>query len=70
MTGKATKGGGRGALRVRVRAKDLTLTAADRDVWAAIERDVLDGNNVADATIQLVSAGALDVTLEPVPVDA
>jgi valyl-tRNA synthetase len=55
---------------VRVRAKDLTLTSTDRAVWAVIERDVLAGNNVVDATVQIVPAGALDVTLEAVPADA
>jgi valyl-tRNA synthetase len=55
---------------VRVRAKDLTLTSTDRAVWAVIERDVLAGNNVVEATVQIVPAGSLDVTLEAVPADA
>jgi valyl-tRNA synthetase len=55
---------------VRVRAKDLTLTSMDTAVWPVIERDVLAGNNVVEATVQIVSAGALDVTLEAVPADA
>jgi valyl-tRNA synthetase len=55
---------------VRVRARDLTLTSTDSEVWPVIERDVLAGNNVVEATVQIVSAGALDVTLEAVPADA
>jgi valyl-tRNA synthetase len=55
---------------VRVRARDLTLSDEDRDVWPAIERDVLAGNNVAEATVRLAAAGPPDVTLEPVPADA
>jgi valyl-tRNA synthetase len=55
---------------VRVRAKDLTLTGTDTEVWPAIERDVLAGNNVVEATVQIVPAGVLDVTLEAVPADA
>ena len=55
---------------VRVRAKDLMLTSTDRAVWPVIERDVLAGNNVVEATVQIVPAGALDVTLEAVPADA
>jgi hypothetical protein len=38
-------------------------------VWPVIERDVLAGNNVVDATVQIVPASALDVTLEAVPAD-
>jgi valyl-tRNA synthetase len=56
---------------VRVRATSLTLPdAGDRATWAAIERDVLAGNNVVDAAVQFVSTGALDATIEPVPADA
>ena len=55
---------------VRVRARDLTLDTRDTDVWPVIERDVLAGNNVVDATVQIVPSGALDVTLEAVPADA
>jgi valyl-tRNA synthetase len=55
---------------VRVRARDLTLSSDDTDVWPAIEQDVLAGNNVADATVRIAAAGPPDVTLEPVPADA
>ncbi len=55
---------------IRVRAKDLTLTSIHSEVWPVIERDVLAGNNVVDATVQVVPSGALDVTLEAVPADA
>jgi valyl-tRNA synthetase len=55
---------------VRVRARDLTLSTADRDVWPRIEQDVLAGNNVVDATVLAGAEGTMDVTLEPVPADA
>ncbi len=55
---------------VRVRATDLTLPGeTDRAAWAAIERDVLAGNNVMDAAVRFLPSGVFDATIEAMPAD-
>lgn len=54
----------------KARARELTLSAGDSDLWGQVRDDVLAGNNLVDAAVTFGPDGALAATLEPVDDDA